>query len=161
GRIGEPAVAELLTCLKENDNVLRVTAIDALRGIGADAKKAVPTLIDIGLQDNYFPARRNAIVAIASIEPEKLADLFGAIKKLDDEKARITAYQSLYVRLVKKGGTGMLTVPAKVALPHLIDATKDGSANVRLVGVQGLATLGAEAKEAAPALNDLARDDPD
>ena len=45
-------------------------------------------------------------------------------------------------------------------LPHLIDATKDVFAGIRVTGLQSLAGLGADAKEAVPAVTTLL-DDPD
>ena len=155
-RMGEPAVPHLMGFLKEADNLMRSSAVVALGNVGPDAKKAVPALSEIALQDTYAIARRNAVLAVASIEPEKLTDLFDNVKK-QNEPIRLTAYQALSFRVGKKGVAA--TLPAKLALPHLIDATKDASANIRLLGVQGINGLGAAAaKDAAPALMALLND---
>jgi HEAT repeat protein len=156
GRVGEPAVPHLIGCLKDSENVVRLSAVDALRGVGAAGQKAVPMLSDMALQDSYAIARRNAVLAIAAIEPDKLTDLFARVKKHQDEKVRLSAYQALSVRTAKKGGVSML--PAKLALAPLLDATKDSSANVRVVGLQGLGVLGAAANEAVPAVTALLKD---
>jgi HEAT repeat protein len=155
GRVGEPALPTLITCLKDGDNLVRASAADALRGVGEKAKKATPTLAEMALADPYLIARRNAVTAIAAIDPERLTDLFGKVKKHADEKVRLTAYQALFQRVGKKAA---LSLPSKQVLPLLIDATKDTSANVRLIGVQGLGALGADAKDAIPALNALLND---
>lgn len=157
GRVGAPAVPSLIELLKDDQNVIRSAAIDALRTIGPDAKKAAPKLIDIALQDSYVPARRNAVAAVAAIEPEKLGDLFARVKKHGDDKVRETAYQGLYYRVGKS--TKITALPAKLALPHLIDATKDAAVTVRILAANGLGNLGPDAKEALPALTALAQDE--
>src|SRR5207302_812210 len=116
---------------------------------------SVPTLSDMVLQDPYIFARRNAVLAIAAIEPDKLNDVFAKVKKHNDEKVRLSAYQGLAFRFGKKGPVAL---PAKLVLPHLIDAAKDGSANIRVVGVQGLGSLGADAKDALPVVRGLLTD---
>jgi len=90
------------------------------------------------------------------IDPDKLGDLFAQVKKHNDETIRLTAYQALYIRFGKKAA--VQSMPAKLALPHLIDATKDNSANIRLIGAQGLGNLGADAKDAAPILTAMLDD---
>jgi len=105
---------------------------------------------------NPVLARRNAVTAIAAIDPDKLADGFAGVKKHNDEQVRMTAYQALYLKIGKKGVVS--TLPATLAVPHLIDATKDGSANIRLLTVQGLSGYGTAAKDAVPALTALLND---
>ena len=85
----------------------------------------------------------------------QLNELFGKVRKHNDEKVRLTAYQAVFLRVGKKAA---LSLPAKQALPLLIDATKDASANVRLVGVQGISGLGVDSKEAVAALTALVND---
>ena len=41
-------------------------------------------------------------------------------------------------------------MPAKIAVPLLIEGTKDAAAGVRLVSIQGLGILGSDAKGAIP-----------
>jgi HEAT repeat protein len=156
GRVGAPAVPTLIDLLGDKENVVRTAAVTALTSVGPDAKKSVPTLSDMALQDTYLLARRNAVVAVATIEPEKLKDLFARVKKHNDDKVRLTAYQALYFRVGKKGAVTAL--PAKVALPYLLEATKDGAVSVRLIAAQGLGNLGADAKDAIPALTALTQD---
>ncbi|MBM3997638.1 MAG: hypothetical protein FJ303_26340, partial [Planctomycetes bacterium] len=156
GRVGEPAVPHLTTLLKDTDNFVIVAAITALQSMGPDAKKALPTLSDMVLQDSYLVARRNTVLAIAAIDAEKLTDVFAKVKKHNDIAVRTSAYQALAFRFGKKGP--VTAVPAKIAVPLLIDATKDSAANVRLAGVQGLANLGPAAKDAAPAVMALLND---
>jgi HEAT repeat protein len=111
----------------------------------------------MALQDTYILARRNAVLAIAAIDAEKLTELFGKVKKHNDEKVRSYAYQALFTRFSKKGGA-VVGVPSKIVLPLLVDATKDASANIRTLAAQGLGSLGADAKDAVPALTALLND---
>jgi HEAT repeat protein len=156
GRVGAPAVPHLIDVLKDGDGFLRTSAITALQGIGADAKKAVPTLTEMALKETNANTRGNAVRAVAAIDSEKLGDLFAQVKKHNDEKVRLTAYQALAFRAFKKGPVA--TLPVKVAMPHLIDATKDSAANIRVVGLQGIGNYGADAKNAVPAVTALLDD---
>jgi HEAT repeat protein len=157
GRMGEPAVPHLLDLVKKSpDSFTRSLAISALGSIGPEAKKATPTLIKSALQDNYIAARRNAIQAIAAIEPDALSELFAKVRKHNDEKTRQAIYGALMGQVGKK--TFGPAMPAKLVVPHLIEATKDTSANVRFVALQGLANLGPDAKDAVPAVTALVDD---
>ena len=82
-------------------------------------------------------------------------DVFAKVKKHNDEKVRLSAYQALALRFGKKGPVAL---PAKLVLPHLIDAAKDASASIRVLGVQGLGALGADAKDALPVVMGLLND---
>src|SRR5205823_2280843 len=81
--------------------------------------------------------------------------LFTRVKKHNDEKVRLSAYQALVFPIKKGPAVGL---SAKQSLPLLIDAAKDASANVRLVGVQGLTRLGPDAKDALPVVMNLLND---
>jgi HEAT repeat protein len=155
-RMGEPAIPVLMELLKDNENFVRSSAVVALHNIGPDAKKATPALIDLALQDTTPNTRRNAVLAVAAIEPDKLGDLFARVKKHPNDQVRSTAYQALVQRFGKKGGA--TTIPAKLALPHLLDAARDSVASTRLVAAMGLGGMGAEAKEAIPVLEGLLKD---
>lgn len=157
GRVGEQALPTLLECLKDGENSVRSAAVLALRGMGPGAKKAVPTLAEMALNESNTVARRNAVLAIATIDPDKLTDLFANVKKHNDEKVRQSAYQALSFP-IKKGMVS--TIPAKVCLPILLEATKDSAALIRQNAVQGIGRLGADAKDAVPAVTALL-DDPD
>jgi HEAT repeat protein len=101
-------------------------------------------------------ARRNAVATIATIAPDELPALFAEIKKHNDPNVRAVAYQSLYLKIGKKGVISML--PAKLTVPLLIEAARDSAVNVRLIGVQGLSSYGAAARAAAPVPTDLLND---
>ena len=94
----------LIPLLKDTDNFTRAAAVDALRVVGKDAKKAVPILSEMALQDPYVAARRNAVMAIGTIDPDQLNDQFAKVQKHNDDKVRLTAYQGLFNRFGKKGG---------------------------------------------------------
>jgi HEAT repeat protein len=135
---------------------VRMTAVTALQGIGAPAKKAVPIISDMLFQEANLNTRRTCVGAVAAIEPEKLTDLFARVSKHNDEKLRMVAYQSLSVRFGKKGPA--TNQPAKLAVPLFIEGTKDTSASVRLIVVQGLANYGPDAKDAVPVLTKMLED---
>ena len=156
GRVGEPAVPHLIDLLKDSDAFPRSNAVVSLMTVGPPAIKAVPLISDLALQEANLNTRRTCVLAVGAIEPDKLTDLFARVRKHNDEKVRSVAYQAVSSRFGKKGPVSSL--PATVAVPLLIEGVKDGSANVRLVVVQGLQNLGPDAKDAAPALTKLLED---
>jgi HEAT repeat protein len=158
GRVGKPAVPHLIDALKDGDNFVRSSAVVALQQIGPDAKKASPVLADIVMQDGNVFTRGSAIRALGMIDPDKLSDVFAKVKKHNDEKFRQVAYSALAGASTKFGPKGAAPAPAKTTVPLLIDATKDSSANVRVVALRGLAGFGAEAKDAVPAVTALLED---
>jgi HEAT repeat protein len=155
GRVGAAAVPNLLPLLKDNDQLVRSAAVSALQSVGPDARKTVPVLSEMVLQDPYLVARRGAVAAIAAIDPDKLTDVFTLVKKHNDEKVRLSAYQGVYLKFGKKAATGL---SAKQAVPIFIDATKDTSANIRLMSAQALASYGPAALDGIPALTALLGD---
>jgi vesicle coat complex subunit len=149
-------VPHLIDLLKDNDAFIRMSAVTSLQTVGPKAAKAVPIISDMALQETNVTTRRNCVTAIAAIEPDKLSDLFVRVRKHNDEKVRSIAYQAVSSRFSKFGPA--TTLPAKFAVPILIEGTKDAAANVRLVVVQGLANLGPDAKDAVPTLTKLLED---
>ena len=103
GRTGPEAVPTLIDLLKDNETAVRAAAAGSLAIIGPDAKKAVPTLSDLALDDKQLTVRRGSVIAVMLIEPAKLNDLFARVKKHGDDKVRSSAYQVLSSRAGKKG----------------------------------------------------------
>jgi len=156
GRVGETAVPHLIDLLRDNDAFIRMTAVQSLQGIGAPAVKAVPIISDMALQEGNTVTRRNCIVAIAAIEPEKLGDLFARVRKHNDEKVRVVAYHAVSSRVIKKGPVNAIS--AKLGVPLLIEGAKDSSANVRLAVLQGLANYGRDANDGVATVKMLLED---
>jgi HEAT repeat protein len=149
GRIGEPAIPHLIDCLKDSEPQVRWPAVDALRTLGPAAKKAVPILEELPLKDPNIQVRRSAVAAVAMIEPEKLPDLFAAVKKNPDENIRFNAYQALV----------SYRIPAKTTFPPLMDALQDTSVRTRQIACQAIGNMSPDdAKEAVPLLTKLVND---
>ena len=149
GRVGEPAVAHLIPYLKDNDVNLRMATTDALRTIGPDAKKAIPTLMDMALNDGNPNVRHRAVWAVGQLEPDKIADLFASVKKHKDERVRFSAYQ----------GLAQARLPAKTCLAPLMDGLQDSGWQSRRLCLLAIGNLGTDAKDAAPLVTKLL-DDP-
>ncbi len=154
GRVGEPAVPALISLLS-SDNTTRANAIQALGLVGSGAKKALPKLVEIAAKDPYLPAKRGSIQAVAAIDPASLAEIFDAVKKSGDEKARSLAYGAVFQRF---GRPSSAPLSAEFALPLLAEAAKDSSVSVRFAAVQGSALYLSHTKEIVPILQRLAAD---
>ena len=72
GGIGKDAVPALITALKDSDKNVRSSAADALGSIGEDAKDAVPTLIDLIIDNDIRPE------VLYSISPDELRKIVSA-----------------------------------------------------------------------------------
>lgn len=85
GRIGAPAVPELVPVLKSDIGEVRTSAVIALGFIGKGAHDAVPHLMPL-LADKNLEVRQAAALALGSIEPDN-RDLVPALKQLarDDD----------------------------------------------------------------------------
>ncbi|HKQ38416.1 MAG TPA: HEAT repeat domain-containing protein [Verrucomicrobiae bacterium] len=85
GRIGAPAVPELVPVLKNDHPEVRTSAVIALGFIGKAAHDAAPHLMPL-LDDNNLEVRQAAALALGSIEPDN-RELVPALKQLarDDD----------------------------------------------------------------------------
>jgi len=72
GGIGKDAVPALIIALKDSDKNVRSSAADALGRIGKDAKDAVPTLINLIIDNDIRPE------ALYSISPDELKKIVSA-----------------------------------------------------------------------------------
>jgi len=85
GRIGAPAVPELIPVLENDNPEVRTSAVIALGFIGKPAHDAVPHLMPL-LHDNNLEVRQAAALALGSIAPDN-RELIPALKQLarDDD----------------------------------------------------------------------------
>ena len=66
-KFGDGLVSDLIKVLKESDEDVRKTAVDALRKIGPDAEAAVPALIEATNKDTDADVRHAAEWALMNI----------------------------------------------------------------------------------------------
>ena len=151
GRAGEEAVPHLREALKDPAPNLRWTAASSLGNLGPAAKKAIPELIDLAVGDTNITVRRMSMFAVVRIQPEEVGPLFDKIKKHPDDKIRQSAYQIFNFNK---------QIPAKVAVPILVDGLKDKIARIRQVCALNLGRFGPAAKSAIEPLT-AALNDPD
>lgn len=143
----ESDVPVLAAALKGNPNEeaveVRRQAADALERLGADAKKAVPELVE-ALKDKDAAVRRSAVKALGKIGPEvKEKALVGLIDVLADADKEVSRHAKRNLNRFDLG-------PAELSL--LVTALKSKSAEVRHFAVGALEKIGPPAKEAVPAL---------
>ena len=87
GRIGEPAVTELIKALRDPNVEIRRQAVTALARIGPEAAAAVPELVN-RLDDVDLQVRKGAIRALGQIGPAagaavpRLFELLGTIDEM-------------------------------------------------------------------------------
>jgi len=138
------AVPTLIAGLKEKTPGLRVYAINALGGIGAEAKAAVPALAE-ALKDEKGFVGLAAAEALGNIGPEAKAAVPALLEALKDRgRMRVAAAEALW-RINKH--------PA--AVPALVEAFTDDADNY---ANWALCSIGVEAKAAAPALAEALKD---
>jgi HEAT repeat protein len=154
-------VSSLIDQLKHKNPKDRSDAADTLRSMGAEAKAAVPALID-ALQHAKEPeVRFNVVSALWSIGAEDKAAIKDAVPALTDAlqpdkepdaKVRSSAANTLRI----------MGAEAKTAVPALTDALqpdKEPDVKVRSDAADALRSMGAEAKTAVPALIDALHDE--
>lgn len=135
------AVPILIAGLKEKTPYLRVNAISALGGIGAEAKAAVPALAE-ALKDEKGFVGLAAAEALGNIGPEAKAAVPALLEALKDRgRMRVAAAEALW-RINKH--------PA--AVPALVASVQDPTDYADYIANSALRRIGAEAKAAAPAL---------
>jgi HEAT repeat protein len=118
----------------------RVRGAEMLGGVGAAAKAAIPTLLNV-LTDPDAALRQASATALAQMAPDSIPVLAGALKD-----PRVEVRYSALEALFQAGGQA---VPA---LPALIDAWKDGDKGLRLRVGDLLVQFQGAAAPAAPAV---------
>ena len=131
-------------------------AIDALCGIPAGPKGAVPLLIE-ALSDKDGDVRHFAASALGRIGPTAKPAVRPLIRLLHDEGVliRLAAAEALGRIHGDPRGTGEASPPL---IRALVGALKDEESSVRWSAAQALGEIGPAAKEAVPALTDALND---
>jgi HEAT repeat protein len=185
--LGEPAVPALVKALRFRELQPIVAAV--LGRIGTPAKAAVPALIDVAAKGGSPVARRQALLALASMGPAARAVVPAATQALRDPDA-LVRYSACYA-LGKMGVTALEARPALEqelenkdphlalaaawalaridpdcthtpprALPLLVKGLADADPMVRLEAAGAVRCLGPMARPAADALRKTAKEDP-
>jgi HEAT repeat protein len=148
--IGPPAVPSLERAVADEDRDTCLGSLSALEGIGREAFRAVPAIIEVMRGDDPYVRAQAARVfcRVVALGPdERFPALAGALRDRD-AFVRETAVQALmYV-----GPEG------KPAIPALVAALKDQSVKVRLCATVALGEMGAEARDAVPSLVESLQD---
>jgi hypothetical protein len=87
GRIGKPAIPQLIESLKSENPEVRLISAQVLARMGSDAEEAVPHLIPL-LEDSDERIRKAAARTLGRIGPEAAAAVPGLMQTLLDEAAK-------------------------------------------------------------------------
>lgn len=155
GRGETDGIAALIFALGDAHQDVRLSAVVALRGMGVEAKRAIPALIE-ALYDGDETSDVSLMASAALVEwgkhsQESVLALVNALHGHLDERIRSAAAIAL----------GDIGATAKGAIPPLIAALHDKSPSVRRSAGQVLATLAKDSKNARvalPALIDALQD---
>src|SRR5262249_7194227 len=129
-------VEDCIKALKEKD--LRETAANALAEVGPDAKDAIPTLLEILLNERSNHSEHNESVRALAAMGKQAVPALAKVALDQDSAARYAAMFAL----------SQLDGEEKVAVPILINALNDD----RLIATIALGKLGGKACRAAIAL---------
>jgi hypothetical protein len=89
GRIGKPAIPQLIESLKSENPEVRLISAQVLARMGSDAEEAVPHLVPL-LEDSDQRIRKAAARALGRIGPEAAAAVPGLMQTLLEEAAKPT-----------------------------------------------------------------------
>src|SRR5262245_3192691 len=149
------AVEVIVALLKEKKQkweLVRLYSANALRQIGAPAKPALPTLLDLLQDDGPFHAEIAA--AIIVIDPDGAKRAYDWIRTVLTNPNHDDFYD-VFDQLPELG------LAAKPLIPDVIELLKSKTASVRRQAVETLAAIGPNAKDALPELKKLAASAPE
>lgn len=140
------SIADLITLLSDSDEICRNDAADTLGLLGAEAGKAVPSLIQ-SLNDPCEAAGLNAAYALASIGRKAVTPLIQSLSSESETVVRHARY-----------ALGAMGSPAASAL---LEATESSNAGVRASAAFALGELPGGKGKVTDALAKLANDSDD
>ncbi len=148
----DPAVAvpALMKAMKGGPDGVRSEVVWALKFLGPAAKKAVPLIIEKGLQGNSRGLQESSASALGTLGRGVKGVAAALGRALHDKEA--------YVRVSAAEALCTLGADARAALPDLIKALDDKSlsaGDVRCAAARALGNLGPAAAEAKPNLERL------
>ncbi len=127
------AVPHLIARLKDPNPSVRRAAAGDLGQIGAEAKDAVPHLVDLLLKDPDKGVRRAAASSLGQIGPAAKDAVPHLVELLKDPDAD--------VRRAAAGALGGIGAAAKDAIAHLVDHLKDPDVPMRVEAAYALASI--------------------
>jgi HEAT repeat protein len=149
----------LREALQDHDLEVRIIAETVMGAFGAEAKAAVPALID-NLNHKYSMVRWNAAYALGTIGPDAEAAVPALTERLKDENANVRGFAASALDSIRK--------KAKAAIPGLAESLKDKDATVRMHAAYALGNIldanenvNVEYKPALPALMTALKDQDD
>jgi len=116
----------------------------AFRALGADAKDAVPRLIEMYRRQS-FPYRENIAYALGGIGPPASNAIPWLLRNVTNSEPHYVADHSF-------GALGQIHSKPEILVPLMIQFLKDSEPNVRSRAIWNLRSFGADAKSAVPAL---------
>jgi HEAT repeat protein len=130
GKLGKPALGELVKLLKDDNADIRFHATSALREMGAQAEPAIKSLLPL-LRDKDEEVRASAAIALGAVGEPAVAVLVESLADKEPEMRRAAA-------------TGLAQVGkrAKKAVGPLIKSLKDDDSETRLAVIRALGTIG-------------------
>jgi len=144
--IGKAALPALIQALSNPDRTIRLGAALALRGIGVEARDAVPALMASLREDAEDPLETTvaefAAQALGNIGDDAVPALMAALAD-DDRRVRRGAARAL---------GHMDPAMARSAVAALADATQDEDSRVRRASASALRHIGPDARAAVPVL---------
>jgi HEAT repeat protein len=150
-RIGLPAVPGLTQALKNPNERVRARAAEALGGIGARAKNAIPALLNVSKDDPCERVRSEAVKVLRKIDPSGAMTTASFVRLARTD----TASQ---VRCRAFAALEEIDRNTKRAIPVFIQGLKDEDPNVRGLVARVLGRYGPKAKSAVPALRNALSD---
>jgi HEAT repeat protein len=156
----KPNVTELIQQLQKGGNAERVQAAQALGKLGADARDAVPHLVEALRQPAETGVAPAAAQALAQVGAPAVPDLAEVLK---DKNGDVRAYAA--------GVLARIGPPARDAVPALTDLVKKDkeprpagalppTGMARVFAIQALGRIGPDAKASVPALTDVLTEKP-
>jgi HEAT repeat protein len=149
--VAKVAVPALIKSLRDKDEQVRDWSCWALKTMGAEAKEAVPALVDAMKTDTASNVRWSAANALGQIGPDAKAAIPALMNALRDDDPWLR-----WNAAIALSGMGP---DAKVAIPRLVKALYDSEYIVRNGAVTALRDLGPIAREAIPDLIKTAKDE--
>lgn len=155
GGIAKAAVGHFTDTIRTGFGGVRIAAIEALAGLGASAREALPDLVAV-LIDGDKDVRNAGVKALKKIDPKWFGRQEAKKAAPDLLKALVDSDKSVQATAAKVLEKVQPDWPvqdhARDAIPHFAAALDHGLETVRIAGAETLGRIGPAAKEATPNL---------
>jgi HEAT repeat protein len=149
------ALGHFTDTLRNGFGEVRVAAIDALGGLGAGAREAMPDLVLV-LVDGDADVRKSAVKTLKRIDPQWFRSEEARKATPDLLKALVDSdrnVQATAAKVLEKVNPEWSSRPeGREAIPHFTAALNHGLETVRIAGADSLGRIGPPAKAATPDL---------